>query len=98
MLIFKRKMIDRKGKAWNQGQRVPEDFSTPLGLQEMIKAGDIEDNEKKPINSESTAVAIPVLAEPEQVVNQEPEPEQESATAEPEQAKPSRGRGKKAGA
>ena len=34
-------MIDNKSHTYQPGQAVPEGFSTPAGLAEMIKAGDI---------------------------------------------------------
>lgn len=35
-------MINGKGKTFKPGMNVPEDFSTSLGLAEMVKVGDIE--------------------------------------------------------
>jgi len=43
MYKFKRPVYDmRKGKQHRAGSVVPGDFSTPAGLAEMLKAGDIE--------------------------------------------------------
>lgn len=41
MLIFLKRMIDNKSRTYQPGQTVPEGFSTPAGLAEMIKVGDI---------------------------------------------------------
>jgi len=43
MLKFKRLMIDGNGKVYRPGQTVPENFSTPAGLAEMVNVGDIEE-------------------------------------------------------
>lgn len=42
MLKFKRTMRSMSGKVYHEGAIVPDGFSTPAGLEEMIKAGDIE--------------------------------------------------------
>jgi TATA-binding protein-associated factor Taf7 len=67
MLIFAKRMIDGKGKTWTPGQNVPEGFSTPAGLAEMIKAGDIAEKKESKID-DGAGVNVPALLTFEQAV------------------------------
>ena len=58
MLIFNKKMIDSRSRVWLPGKRVPDNFSTELGLAEMIMSGDIietDENEKREKTPEERA-------------------------------------------
>jgi hypothetical protein len=45
MLYFKQDVRKQSGKTYRAGQPVPDGFTTPLGLIEMIASGDIEDRQ-----------------------------------------------------